>query len=346
MAPKIAPNRNIERLGVNAAQQLFERCNCIFQEVAQQNDYGKDAYVDLAQGHYLSPLCVAVQIKSGRSYRLPSGDYFVPVENHASIWRNSTVPVFGIVYDPDDSQLRWGDLTAYLRNHPVQDGGRVPVQRHALLTEASIANEFKHAVSTYAAAGGGSIAIKLLSGDTDLQNDAVLDAWALGRGDARFLLLLRRLIVHLSVEPTRRAIWALSHATPHPDIFWTPDNWIPDSVRWQVQRSFRWSAEEIAHLFLAIYEDECGRGTLTQSLHMLLTQDLFFGENFDAAIRDLLDSSETRRAFLIVLICLAAAEDPRQALEDAIIRHPALSDDEWLQELRIVLSECNEFSLY
>jgi hypothetical protein len=39
------------------------------------------------------------------------GDYFIPVDDHADDWRNSTVPVFGLVYDPDDHQIRWIDIT-------------------------------------------------------------------------------------------------------------------------------------------------------------------------------------------------------------------------------------------
>lgn len=131
MPPKIGLNRNIERQGVNAVQEFFERNNSIFQEIAQQNDYGKDAYIDLTQGDYVSPLCIAVQIKSGNSYRTPKGDYFIPVNHHAITWRNSTVPVFGIVYDPDDLQLRWIDITAYLRQHSMQDGGSIPVSKNS-----------------------------------------------------------------------------------------------------------------------------------------------------------------------------------------------------------------------
>ena len=40
-------SRITAREGVNAAQSLFDACGCVFQEVAQQNDFGKDAYVDL-----------------------------------------------------------------------------------------------------------------------------------------------------------------------------------------------------------------------------------------------------------------------------------------------------------
>jgi hypothetical protein len=42
---KNPPERITAREGINAAQTFFERHGCVFQEVAQQNDFGKDAYV-------------------------------------------------------------------------------------------------------------------------------------------------------------------------------------------------------------------------------------------------------------------------------------------------------------
>jgi len=102
-------SRVTSRDGVNAAQIFFEHYGCTFQEVGQQHDFGKDAYVDLADATGITPLCVALQIKAGMSYRTAKGDYVVLVESHADLWRRSTVPVFGIVRDPDDGQLRWAD---------------------------------------------------------------------------------------------------------------------------------------------------------------------------------------------------------------------------------------------
>ena len=125
------------RDGVNAAGQLFEHHECRFQEVDQQQDIGKDAYVDLADQTGITPLCVALQIKAGVSYRAAGGDYAVPVEGHADLWRRSTVPVFGIVYDPEDKHLRWVDLTGYLRAHPDQEGGSVPVVGRQTLNDAT-----------------------------------------------------------------------------------------------------------------------------------------------------------------------------------------------------------------
>lgn len=311
-----------------------------------KNDFGKDAYVDLAHDRYFTPLCIAIQVKSGTSYRSSSGDYFIPLDQHAHTWRNSTVPVFGVVFDPDDEFLRWIDLTAYLRANPAQNTGRVLISRDALLTTQSLANGFADAVREYVKPIRSEIAMSLLSDDPATQHEDVIDAWALGRGDARFLTLLKRLIVHLDVQATRRAIWTLSHATPHPDIFWTADNWLPDAVRWQVQRSFRWSSEELEHLFLAIGPDEWGRGTLGQSLHMLLLQDVFVWQSLDCAIANLLSRSELERAVLCVWVVLASAENPLDTLNSLVEKHSILLESEWVQEIRVALSECNEFDIY
>src|SRR6266498_1536481 len=145
MTIKIPNSRVVSREGVNAAQRFFEGCGCIFQEVALQNDFGKDAYIDLTFGEIVSPLCIAVQIKSGQPFQSAAGDYFIPVERHASNWRSSTVPVFGLVYDPSDNLLRWADLTGYLRAHPKQDSGSVPVRSSAVLNEETLRGEFGRA---------------------------------------------------------------------------------------------------------------------------------------------------------------------------------------------------------
>ena len=71
----------------------------------------------------VTSLCAALQIKSGSSYRAARAACLVPLDGHADTWRQSTVPVFGLVYDPDDGLIRWIDLTGYLRAHPEQSGG-------------------------------------------------------------------------------------------------------------------------------------------------------------------------------------------------------------------------------
>lgn len=345
MTPRIPKNRGTEREGIAVTQLFFERNGCVFQEVALQNDFGKDAYIDVTRNGLITPWCAALQVKSGASYRCTSGDYFIPVGTHASIWRASTVPVFGIVYDPSDRMLRWVDVSGYLRANPAQAQGRVPVSQHSVLTTTSFQDSFLGAVASYAPTGGTLLLSGLLSEDVSLQSNAVCDAWALGRIDAKCLLLMRRLILHLQGDALRLAIWRLSHAANHPDIFWTPDNWLPSPIQEQLRRSFRWSPQELEHLFLAVGDEEWGRGTLGQCLDMLLYQDPTFCENAKAVARNLVRDGEHELAVRVIVLCLTRSDDPRGDLELFRIDNPAVRS-EWLQELSVALKEINQFDLY
>jgi hypothetical protein len=57
---KVHENKLIENAGVNAAKAFFEAQRCVFQSVALENDYGKDAYGDHTDDGEVSQ-CVAVQ---------------------------------------------------------------------------------------------------------------------------------------------------------------------------------------------------------------------------------------------------------------------------------------------
>lgn len=337
-------NRKTTREGVNAAQTLFEASGCIFQPVSQENDFGKDAYVDLVNDRAVSPLCIAVQIKSGLSYRREDGTHFIPVGKHAVAWRDSTVPVFGVVYDPEDLQLRWVDLTGYLRDNTLSDEARIPVKREAVLTVRTLIRDLSAAASRYAVSEA-PIALKLLSENAEMQRNAVYDIWALGRHDARYLLLLRRLLIELDKRSTRLTIGILSHATAHPDIFWNADNWIPQSVKARIQPSFRWSSREVVHMLHAIDHDEWGRGSIRQSMQMLLLQDPDALTALRGAVTDLMAAKQSDRAAQGIVMALAFTDDPRSELWTFTELFPTLADNDWLNELKLVLAENNQFDL-
>lgn len=344
---KTPANRIVTREGVNATQVFFESTGCFFQEVAQQNDFGKDAYIDIVEKDgTTTPLCAALQIKSGESYRSANGDYFVPVENHASNWRQSTIPVFGVVYDPNDRLLRWADLTGYLRSNPEQDGGSIPVQSDAVLDMSSLRGEFRASVSIYAAVSSGSLSLNLLSKDESLQTDAVFDVWALGRHDHRYLIILRRLILELKPAAVRIAIFLLSHATPHPDIFWTKKNWIPEEIKKQVRPTFRWAPEEIAYMISVLDVEEWGRGTLGQSLDMLLYEDPGGVKMLHATVGHLINSHALTPAIRAATLALSHSHDARHELSLLIQDYPALTNEEWFQGIAAVVNETGEFSFY
>jgi len=342
---KVNPNRQISRDGVNTTRLFFEHNGCTFQEVDQQQDFGKDAYVDIGDQAGVSPLCVALQIKSGASYSKGNGDYSLPVEQHADAWRKSTVPVFGIVHDPRDGHLRWVDLTGYLQAHPDHAAGNITVSQWQTLDGTTLRGAFTAAVRAYIGGGAGALTLALLSPEP-FQLGAVYDAWALSRSDAKYLLILRRFIMDLKPEPLRRAIWLLSHVGSHPDIFWTKDNWIRPETDKQVLPSFRWSPEEIAHMLRAVDHSDYGRGTLGQCLDLLLYEDRAVVQKLIIAIALLLKDADTTQAIRAATLALTHSRDQRKQLATLDADFPNLREDEWFRDVAASVEESGNLSLY
>ena len=319
-------SRITSRDGVNAAHSFFEHHGCRFQEIDQQQDIGKDAYVDLADKAGITPLCVALQIKAGASYRIGKGDYAIPVGNHADLWRRSTVPVFAIVHDQEDDQLRWVDLTGYLRAHPEQNGGSVPVNGRNTLNEVTLDGSFTNAIRAYNARGTTDLFNDLLSPER-FQTPAVYDAWALSRSEPKYLLLLRRFILDLQPEALCRAIWLLSHVGSHPNILWTKDNWIKPEAEELLLPSFRWSPEELAHMLSAVPHEDYGRGTLGECLDVLLYEDPSIVRKLHLAIPLLLVNPGVTWAIRAASLALTHSRNQQTELARLVKAFPSLMED-------------------
>jgi hypothetical protein len=342
---QIGSSRITGRDGVNLARLFFEHHNCRFQEIDQQQDIGKDAFVDLADSSGVTPLCVMLQIKAGAAYRTAKVDYVVPIRDHADLWRRSTVPVFGIVHDPDDGLLRWVDLTGYLRAHPDSTGGNVPVSRRHTLDELSLRGAFTNAVRAYDRRGTTDLVLNLLSPDP-FQTGAMYDAWALSRSDPKYLLLLRRFLMDLRPEALRRTIWLLSHVGSHPNIFWTKDNWIKPEAEQFLLPSFRWSPEELAHMLRAVDHSDYGRGTLGECLDVLLYEDPNIVKKLHLAITLLLKEPDPTQVVRAATLSLTHSKDQQQELALLIADFPALLEYEWFQEIAALGESPERFSLY
>jgi hypothetical protein len=341
---KVPPNRLMEREGLNAVRTVFDRVGWIFHEVNQQNDFGKDAYVDVVRSGIVTPLCIALQIKSGDSYRRPAGDYFIPVGGHGDNWRRSTLPVFGIVYDPSDQLLRWTDLTGHLRKD--HESTAVTVLSSAILSEMTLVREFMSAALEYAAPDRIGIAINLLSKNAAVQRENLWDAWALGRRDARYLILLRRVLLDLRGDAIRHAIDALSHATDHPNRLGTPINWIPPEVEHEVQATFRWTTPELVHLLRALDVSEFGYGTLGECLDVLLYCDPDVESALFGAIGTFLSERDNDRAVRAATLTLSHTKDARLQLAWMSETYPALSETEWFSAIAETVEHEGRFSMY
>ncbi len=270
---RLRANRVLEREAVNAARAFFEANKCVFQEVDSSNDYGKDAYVDLPRGDEVSGLCTAVQIKGGLSYRHTGGDYRIPLTaSHRKVWRDSTVPVIGIVYDPDDRLLRWVNLSALLRTERCASTRVVRVPADQILTPDVLNAGLRDSILATQGTVGSPF-IDLRSSDSHVRTSAVADCFALGRRDAGYLIILRYLLKALAPDAREFAVHLLAHATPHPDIFWGKENWIEEHVKSQVREHFRWSVDEVLAMLAVASTDEFDRGMVGQDICLLLDQD-------------------------------------------------------------------------
>ncbi|MFE1728712.1 DUF4365 domain-containing protein [Streptomyces bacillaris] len=120
---RVLPTKKTERAGVNEFRALMESAGHIVQEIDGGNDYGEDCYLSFTQNGERTGDIVAVQVKSGTTYRRSVG-YGISCRDHVQDWTRSRIPVIGVVYDPDLRKLFWANLTEYLISELEQ--GRSP----------------------------------------------------------------------------------------------------------------------------------------------------------------------------------------------------------------------------
>jgi len=267
------PGRVVERAAVRAVTALFENAGMHVQQVDTANDIGKDLYVDLAdEGRFTGEL-IAVQIKGGRSYRRADRTYALRASaDDRALWAGSSVPVFGVIHDPDDGSLHWTNLSAWSRASGDDPRALAVTMSSWSLTEGTL-DAFLRQARTYLAASGPPALLGLADEDEDLQIEAIHDAFALGRTDPRPLLLVRRSLIFLGDDALAQAVRLLTLALvrPHGDIYWTADNWIDGRVRARVSQELaEWSVPEAARLLALPDGEEWSRGGLGQDVAALI----------------------------------------------------------------------------
>ncbi|WSQ10281.1 DUF4365 domain-containing protein [Streptomyces sp. NBC_01231] len=143
----VRASRKIERAGVNALRSLLEEHDHIVQEIDGGNDHGEDMIVNFTRAGKRTPYWIAIQVKSGKKYKRAHG-YAIPVEDHFDDWRQSRIPILGVVYDMKKKELFWVNLTEQLRSVDKSPGW-VQVANASPLNSETV-DDFYAEVATYA----------------------------------------------------------------------------------------------------------------------------------------------------------------------------------------------------
>lgn len=340
MAPKKPKKSATEREGVNFVCSVVEHANCIFQEIERHNDFGNDAILELVEDENVRGICLALQIKSGKSYCTTDSCTIPSDRDHFEYWYKHTLPVIGIVYDPSEERAYWTNITSYLRSrrHQVQDG---PYTLHYPKTEI---NRFSNdGFSTFFLPQflnkpvrlPREQAIRFANSDSPELQRLGLGALLTGYRDDMetwdLLLSLFRWRKQEEIDPY--LIYVLSLVPGHMDIFWHSGSTLDESLRRRLYpRYAELGYEDVLKLLMFVGEEGFQRGSLGQGVDTIVS----LVANKISILADIAESADldvdTRMSALILLTHYSSEA------ADALLQRMSTSSSE-LSEIASQLKE-------
>lgn len=104
------------KIGVNAFKSLIEAKGSLYHIIAQENDLGIDARIEICQNRKPIGVSFFVQVKSGTSYFRNGKGYIQSDKRHFEYWDTAIVPVIGILYDTKTEKLYWVNISKHLKS--------------------------------------------------------------------------------------------------------------------------------------------------------------------------------------------------------------------------------------
>ncbi|WP_067706707.1 DUF4365 domain-containing protein [Erwinia sp. ErVv1] len=266
--------------GINYVRDIVESSNSIFHEVHQENDYGNDAFVELVDGVDVKGITIAIQVKSGKSFCTNNTCKIPASKQHFEYWKSHSLPVLGIVYDPDESKAYWVDIKSYIKNKPgiIKDGPYTinfkktefaaftlngfekilkPIHLNKLIKlpldqalRFMVSNDFtEHSLGLH-------VLVKHHCNNFNAWNDI-------------FKTFRERGILEL--DPA--IIYYLAHIPGHPDIFWTQDQTFTSELRCELRSVIENFSEQDVTKILCLFEEEDSfeRGSLGQNADAVIS---------------------------------------------------------------------------
>jgi hypothetical protein len=217
-----------------------------------------------------------------------------------------------------------------------------------ILTAETLVTRFRpHFEREALRTAAGNCILDVCSESEERQFMAISECLAHGRSDPRVLISLRYLLNALSGAALDRAIIVLTHVTPHPDIFWTEKNWIPQEVCGVVCKHFRWSTVEILRLLGAVHPEAWYRGQMGEHLYMMLLEDPEIESKIEDVVAVALRAGNEDAAWSAFYLAIYwARKNASEKLDELVMRNPDLQSLTMFKQLAKLVAEHGYVTLF
>jgi hypothetical protein len=266
--------------GVNYVRNIIESSNSIFHEVHQENDYGNDAFVELVDEEDVKGITIALQIKSGKSFCTKKSCSIPASKQHFEYWKSHSLPVLGIVYDPDENIAYWTNIKHHLgSDRDVINNGPYTVTfnktEFSRFTTQNFEKIFKPIHLKQEIKLSLDESLKFSESNDYTEHGLGLSSLARrhAKSDVAWVKLLDIFKSRDVGKLDPDILYYMAHIPGHPDIFWHSGQEIPTSLRKNLRSSIASMSEsDIVKMLSLLDEDDCfERGTLGQSAESIIS---------------------------------------------------------------------------
>lgn len=348
MTTKRKQSQSTSREGINFVRTLVERQNSTFQEIDLHNDLGNDAYVEFVVEESATGCCVALQIKSGISYRAGIIRYaFQSDRDHFEYWASHTLPVLAVIYDPESQRAVWVDITDQLRKSPsrITEGPYI-IYADRDFSESTFSDFRSHCLlyrDQYSREPNFGRALESFSVRADAERcfDGLRALFAYHRQQLATWYYLISCISNYKGHPILRPLIArLCHIPGHGDIFWGTQNMIREDIRQGALLLMRECFDQRDALTLLSAIDGAGitRGTIGQCVHALVDTMADPAGVMESIATDSNQEERTRHSAILLATSAAQSQSGTAALAALARIRPLTNDSElcdvidWLKD--------------
>lgn len=313
------------REGINFVRELVERQNSTFQEIDSHNDLGNDAYVEFVVEENATGCCVALQIKSGTSYRNSSGLYrFQSDRNHFEYWASHTLPILAVIFDPEEKKAFWVDITGFLRDNPtIITNGPYTIYTDQEFSEYTFTTFRNHCLryrDQYSREPNFGRAIESFSVRDDVERcfDGLRALFAYHRNHlATWYYLISCLSNYREHPVLHTLVTRLSYIPGHGDIFWSKQNVIDEYVRHFALNFMKERLDRRDALTILTVIDDTGvdRGTIGQCAHAIINAMPASQEIMESIATDSTQTERIRHSAILFAVSAAQTLSTTNALE-------------------------------